>query len=111
MRLQLTEEPNILKWNLTPPSVFSVKSMYVDYMNVHIVFLKKYLWKIKIPLKIMIFMWFLHIKVVLTKDNLAKRNWNICTKSVFCDISQETISQLVRSIRGYTYFLWSNENL
>jgi hypothetical protein len=33
---------------------FSVKSMYADMMSGHTVFLKKYLWKIKIPLKIRI---------------------------------------------------------
>jgi hypothetical protein len=42
-------------------------------MNGHTVFLKKYIWKLKVSLKIRIFMWFLHRKVLLTKDNLAKR--------------------------------------
>lgn len=32
----------------------------------------KFLWKIKIPLKIKIFVWFLLKDVVLTKDNLQK---------------------------------------
>jgi hypothetical protein len=41
-------------------------------MNGHTVFLKKYLWKIKVPLKIQIFMWLLYKKVILTKDNLPK---------------------------------------
>jgi hypothetical protein len=31
-----------------------------------------------VPLKVKIFMWFLYHKVILTKDNLAKRNWNGC---------------------------------
>jgi hypothetical protein len=38
-------------------------------------------------------MWFLYKKVVLTKDNLAKRHWNGCTKCVFCS-SWETIDHL-----------------
>jgi hypothetical protein len=29
----------------------------------------------KVPLKIKIFMWFLHRREILTKDNLVKRNW------------------------------------
>jgi hypothetical protein len=49
-----------------------VKSMYLDLMNGHTRFLLKYLWKIEIPLKIEIFMWFLNNKVLLTKDNLVK---------------------------------------
>jgi hypothetical protein len=41
--------------------------------------------KIKIALKIKIFMWFISKKVLLTRDNLAKRNWNGNTKCSFCD--------------------------
>jgi hypothetical protein len=50
--------------------IFSVKKMYTDLLKDHTVFLKKYIWKIKVPLKIRIFMWFLYKKVILTKDNL-----------------------------------------
>ena len=39
----------------------------------------------KVPLKIKIFMWFLHRQVILTKDNLAKRNWNGSQRCCFCD--------------------------
>ena len=28
-------------------------------------------------------MWFLHRKVLLTKDNLIKRHWTVCKKCVF----------------------------
>jgi hypothetical protein len=78
MNVHLSDEPCSFKWNLTTTGIFSVKSMYADYMNGHTVFLKKYLWKIKVPLKIWIFMWFLYKKVILTKDNLAKRRWTGC---------------------------------
>jgi hypothetical protein len=30
-------------------------------------------------------MWFLHNRVILTKDNLKKRNWQVCSKCCFCD--------------------------
>ena len=33
-------------------------------------------WKLKMPLKIKIFTWYLLKGIVLTKDNLARRNWN-----------------------------------
>jgi hypothetical protein len=33
------------------------------------------LWKIKVPLKIKIILWYLHKGVTLTEDNLAKINW------------------------------------
>jgi hypothetical protein len=67
--------------------------MYLDLMNGHTRFLLKYLWKKKIPLKIKIFLWFLNNKVLIRKDNLAKRNWNGCTKCCFCD-SLETVEHL-----------------
>jgi hypothetical protein len=38
-------------------------------------------------------MWYLYRKVILTKDNLAKRNWNGCKKSAFCD-ANESINHL-----------------
>jgi hypothetical protein len=31
-------------------------------------------------------MWFLHQKVILTKDNIPKCNWNGCKKGVLCDL-------------------------
>jgi hypothetical protein len=34
------------------------------------------IWRLKITLKNKIFMWYMYKEVVLTKDNLTKRNWN-----------------------------------
>lgn len=65
----------------------------IDYMNDHPPFEHKYLWKMKIPLKIKIFMWLLNRRVILTKDNLMKRNWHGCTKCAFCN-HDETIEHL-----------------
>uniref|UniRef100_A0A453JTN1 Reverse transcriptase zinc-binding domain-containing protein n=1 Tax=Aegilops tauschii subsp. strangulata TaxID=200361 RepID=A0A453JTN1_AEGTS len=45
------------------------------------------------PLKIKVFMWFVHKQVILTKDNLAKRNWTGSTRCNFCD-SDESIKHL-----------------
>jgi hypothetical protein len=67
--------------------------MYIDYMDDHTKYLQKHLWKIKVPLKIRIFMWFLHRRVLLTKDNLAKRKWQGSQKYCFCD-QKETVQHL-----------------
>jgi hypothetical protein len=83
MNIQLSDESDKFSWSLTSSGKFTVKSLYADYMNGHTVFLKKYIWKLKVPLKIRIFMWFLHRKVLLTKDNLAKRKWLGCKICVF----------------------------
>jgi hypothetical protein len=42
-------------------------------LNDNTVFLRKYIWKMKVPLKIKIFMWFVYQKEILTKDNLKKK--------------------------------------
>jgi hypothetical protein len=34
------------------------------------------LWKLKVPLCIKIFLWYLIRGVMLTKDNLIRQNWN-----------------------------------
>jgi hypothetical protein len=51
------------------------------------------LWKLKIPLRIKIFLWYLKREVVLTKDNLARRNWNGGKQCVLC-FQPETIQHL-----------------
>jgi hypothetical protein len=52
MSVQLSDEPDKFICNLTTNGLFTVKSMYKDLMNGHTTFLRKYLWRLKIPLKI-----------------------------------------------------------
>jgi hypothetical protein len=85
MHIQLNSNNDIFKWNLVESGKFSVKSMYLDMLDDNTIFLKKYLWKMKVPLKIKIFMWFVFQKEILTKDNLKKRNWQGSTSCCFCD--------------------------
>jgi hypothetical protein len=91
--VQLKDEPDRFHWHLTASGVFSVKSLYADFMNDHTKYLQKYFWKMKVPLKIRIFMWFLHKKLILTKDNLLKRSWTGCPKCGFCNCA-ETVEHL-----------------
>jgi hypothetical protein len=91
--VQLSDDEDVYWWNLTPSGLFTVRSMYLDLLNGRTVYLKNYIWKIKVPFKIRIFMWFLHPKVILTKDNSIKRNWKDCSKYCFCD-QDETINHL-----------------
>ena len=101
----LTNEEDNFIWKLTSTGLYSVKSLYEDYLNGHTVNLRKQIWKLKVPLKIKIFMWFLYNKVILTKDNLARRNWNGCKKCVFCD-SEESIDHLFFTC-PFAHFLWT----
>ena len=58
----------------------------------------------KVPLKIKIFLWFLKKAVILTKDNLAKMNWNGSKACCFCSTS-ETIQYLFLDCH-YARFFW-----
>ena len=55
MSVSLTTKVDVFKWKLTMNGVFTVGSMYDDYMNDHTPFLRKYLWKLRIPLKIIFY--------------------------------------------------------
>ena len=67
--------------------------MYLALMDDAVLPLNRPLWKIKIPLKVKVFLWLLHRGVILTKDNLAKRNWN-GSKLCSCCQNDETIAHL-----------------
>jgi hypothetical protein len=71
----LTHEPDEFRWNLLRSGQFSMKSHYLALIHSDVPNLNKRLWKLKVPLKIKIFLWYLRRGVVLTKDNLAKCNW------------------------------------
>jgi hypothetical protein len=45
----------------------------------------KMIWKLKIPLKIKVFLWNLGRGAILTKDNLAKRRWKGSLTCCFCN--------------------------
>ena len=45
-------------------------------------------WKVKLPLKIKIFLWYLNKGVILTKDNLVKRQRKGNTSCSFCDTNE-----------------------
>jgi hypothetical protein len=56
MRKMFSNEKDVLKGNLTSSGLFSVKFMYGVLLNNPQVFYNKALWKLKVPLKIKIFM-------------------------------------------------------
>jgi hypothetical protein len=62
------------------------------------------LWKMKAPLQINIFMWYLKRGVVLTKDNLVRWNWSENKLCVFC--SQPKSIQYLFFDCHFARFLW-----
>jgi len=67
--------------------------MYLALIDDNVLQINRPLWKLKIPLKVKVFIWLLHHGVILTKDNLAKRNWQGTQQCCFCS-SNETIAHL-----------------
>ena len=57
------------------------------------------------PLKIKIFLWYLRKGIILTKDNLAKRNWQGSQKCCFCN-NDETIKHLFFDCQ-FTRVVWT----
>jgi hypothetical protein len=47
--------------------------IHVAFLDTNVVPHNRYLWKIKIPLKIKVFLWLLYREEILTKSNLVKR--------------------------------------
>ena len=51
------------------------------------------MWKLRLPLKIKFFLWYLKKGVLLTRDNLINRKWKGESKCCFC-IKNESIEHL-----------------
>jgi hypothetical protein len=101
--MNLHGEKDVFVWRLHSSGTFSVKSMYAALIN-NGVRVSQDLWQIEIPSRIKIFLWYLKRGVILTKDNLARRNWNGDKKCCFCH-HPETIQHLFFQCY-YAKFLW-----
>ena len=93
----------MFRWNLTNSESFTVRSFYLHLLDSQPPFRHKMIWKLKIPLKIKIFLWFLERGILLTKDNLAKKNWTGSQKYCGCN-SNETIEHLFLPVLMQEWF-------
>ena len=57
--VQLVSGSDTFRWNLTKSGSFTVRSLYLHCLDRQPPFRHKLIWKLKIPLKIKIFLWFL----------------------------------------------------
>jgi hypothetical protein len=67
VHVRLNTASDTFRWDLSADGSFSVHSMYKGLITNVNVGWHKDIWKAKMPLKIKIFMWYLHSGVVLTK--------------------------------------------
>jgi hypothetical protein len=68
VNIQLVDGSDTFRWNLTKSGSFTVQSLYLHLLVRQPPFRHKMIWKLKIPLKIKIFLWYLQRGIVLTKD-------------------------------------------
>lgn len=80
----LNGNSDVFVWDLHSSGTFSVKSIYKALIQDGIEPLNCPIWKINVPLKINIFLWYLIRGVTLTKDDLAKRNWQGSLNCCYC---------------------------
>ena len=102
-QFQLVGGSDTFRWNLTKLGSFTVRSLYLHYLDRQPSFRHKMIWKLKIPLKIKIFFWILQRGILLTKDNLAKKNWTGSQKYCGCN-SNETIEHLFLPVLMQEWF-------
>jgi hypothetical protein len=101
---QLINHRDRFVWGLHQNGLFSVKSMYRAVLTVQAIPYNTLIWKLKLPLKIKVFLWYLYKGVILTKDNLARRQWQGDRKCCFCS-SQESIQHLFFDCH-FAKFVW-----
>ena len=95
--VQLRQGSDEFRWNLCVNGKFFVNSNYRALVHSDVpVDDNKKVWQMKIPLKIKVFTWYLRRGVILTKDNLVKRNWHGSTKCVLSTTSDNTQRRLGR---------------
>ncbi|PUZ72532.1 hypothetical protein GQ55_2G401100 [Panicum hallii var. hallii] len=80
----LSREDDSPVWAWEKSGAFSVKSTYAHLCSNQLAEPNKHIWKAKIPLKNKIFMWLAQQDAILTRDNLAKRNWQGDLRRSFC---------------------------
>jgi hypothetical protein len=83
--VQLTEGSDLFKWRLTKSGLFTARSLYHHLIDTNPPFQHRKIWKMRIPLKIKIFLWFLQrglssLKTIwLGKIGKVARNVSVVT--------------------------------
>jgi hypothetical protein len=85
--ITLSDEQDDVRWKLGGKN-FSVRSLYQYKKMAAVSFPQSFLWKLKIPHRIKIFIWLTLRDSILTKVNLKKRGWKGIDSCPFCGVSE-----------------------
>ena len=89
----VNSEKDSPRWRWENTGLFSVKSNYKNLCSNEYGTHYNLIWKAKLPLKIKIWLWLIEHNAILTKDNLAKKNWTGNMQCTFCN-NPESIDHL-----------------
>ncbi|KAJ3707957.1 hypothetical protein LUZ61_011662 [Rhynchospora tenuis] len=105
--LPLTSSPDIVKWDDKEKGEFSTKEMYlsIDDSGVRNDFFKE-IWKMKIPLKIKIFLWLLSKRRLLTRMALSARGWDGDKSCVYCGTNESVDHLFFRCTQHRNLWDW-----
>jgi hypothetical protein len=86
--IQLTGQKDTFIWSLQQNRKYTVRSMYRTLAVPNILPHNHAIWKLKLSLKVKVFILYLIKGVVLTKDNRPKRRWKGSLKCCCCNIDE-----------------------
>lgn len=93
----LRDEP---RWKWAKDGKYTVKTFYVMYEEgPHVISSISKFWKIKAPMRVMVFGWLMLHNKILTVDNLVKRGWELVNRCCLCREQAETVKHLFRNCR------------
>ena len=94
--VQLTEEPDTIRWKWTSHGDYSAKTAYnIQFAGSHSQFQGSTIWKAEAEGKHKFFAWLLVQSKLLTADNLSKRQWPCDPMCSLCSQEQETADHLI----------------
>lgn len=101
----LSQECDKLVWLIGAHGKFSVHSFYCALKMQNNLYPHRFLWKMKFPLMIKVFLWLVLRISILTKDNLIKSGWHGAEQCQFCG-REETVDHLFLSCPLSRYALY-----
>lgn len=92
--IYMVVDKDMVERSLSADKKFSVKCLYRELIVVECYFPQKFLRKVKVPVKIKVFLWLVNTKSILTMDSLLKSGWKWSKICVFCG-KDETVNHLM----------------
>ena len=109
MDVQLLDRADTIRWKLTATGVFSVKSMHLDLIDTGPLSRSLHFWKIKVSLRIKIFMWFVHKELFSPKIIWQRGTGLVILDATFVikmnRLNTSFLSVLLRNYYGDQYIL------